>query len=88
MTDIIDEAPQGAEVRGMRVAEAGETFYTASQWQLMWWKFRKHKAALVAIVILTLLYLLAIFADLFAPYSTVDRLNLGDLSSGEDPLPR
>jgi len=79
MTDIIDEAPPGAEVSGMRVAEAGETFYTASQWQLMWWKFRKHKAALVAIGILTLLYLLAIFADLLAPYGTVDRFGTWEI---------
>ncbi|MCU0522822.1 MAG: ABC transporter permease [Anaerolineae bacterium] len=57
----------------MRVSEGGETFYTASQWQLMWWKFRKHKAALVAIGVLLFLYLIAIFADLLTPYAANER---------------
>ncbi len=25
-----------------------ERFYTASQWQLMWWKFRRHRLAVIA----------------------------------------
>ncbi len=43
-------------------------FYNASQWQLMWWKFKKHKVAIVSIVILILLCLIAIFAEFVAPY--------------------
>jgi peptide/nickel transport system permease protein len=39
----------------------------ASQWQLMWWKFRKHHLALLSLIIVTCLYLLAIFAGFFAP---------------------
>jgi peptide/nickel transport system permease protein len=39
----------------------------ASQWQLMWWKFRKHKMAMVGGVIVIIYYLLAIFAEFFAP---------------------
>lgn len=44
-----------------------EEFYVASQWQLMWWRFRKHKMAMVSIVILALLYLSAIFCEFVAP---------------------
>ena len=40
----------------------------ASQWQLMWWRFRKHKLALISIVVLIILYTLILFADFFAPY--------------------
>ncbi|MCJ7824952.1 MAG: hypothetical protein MUP44_08645, partial [Anaerolineales bacterium] len=29
-----------------------ERIYVASQWQLMWWKFRRHKMAMVSIVLL------------------------------------
>ena len=36
--------------------------------KLMWWQFRKHKAAQFAMVVLGVMYFLAIFADLFAPY--------------------
>ena len=28
-----------------------EKFYLASQWQLMWWKFRRHKLAMISGVI-------------------------------------
>ena len=73
MSDVIADVPRESGVPGKRIAEAGETFYTASARQLMWWKFRKHRAALVAIVVLLLLYLCAIFADLLAPYATNER---------------
>jgi peptide/nickel transport system permease protein len=39
----------------------------ASQWQLMWWKFRKHRLALISLFIITMLYIVAIFAGFFAP---------------------
>ena len=40
----------------------------ASQWQLMWWKFRRHKLALISVVIILLLYLTATFVEFIAPY--------------------
>lgn len=40
----------------------------ASQWQLMWWKFRKHKLALVGTALLGLFLLTTIFAEAIAPY--------------------
>ncbi|RME70662.1 MAG: ABC transporter permease [Chloroflexi bacterium] len=47
-----------------------ESYYLASQWQLVWRKFRKHKLALLGMVVLAIFYLMAIFADFFAtnPY--------------------
>lgn len=42
--------------------------YVASQWQLMWWKFRKHKLAMASAVVTLLIYLVAIFAEPIAPY--------------------
>jgi peptide/nickel transport system permease protein len=41
----------------------------ATQWQLMWWKFRKHKLAMFSLVIVLLYYFVAIFAEFFAPVS-------------------
>jgi peptide/nickel transport system permease protein len=41
---------------------------TASQWRLMWWKFRKHKLALWAAWFLFLLYAVAALCDFLAPY--------------------
>jgi peptide/nickel transport system permease protein len=48
-------------------AEAERTL-VASQWQLMWWKFRKHRLALVAVVIIFVLYLIALLVEFIAPY--------------------
>jgi peptide/nickel transport system permease protein len=42
----------------------------ASQWQLMWWKFRKHRLALLGGIVVLLFYFIAIFADFFAPVAT------------------
>ena len=47
---------------------AQEKIYVASQTQLMWWKFRKHRMAVISVALVALLYLLAIFADFIAPY--------------------
>ncbi|NLA57438.1 MAG: ABC transporter permease [Firmicutes bacterium] len=46
-----------------------EKLYVASQWQLMWWKFRKHRLALVSGIVLILIYTLGIFCEFFAPYN-------------------
>jgi len=52
--------------------EAGKTederIFVATQWQLIWWKFRKHKMAMVSGVIIILFYLVAIFAEFVGPY--------------------
>jgi peptide/nickel transport system permease protein len=45
-----------------------ERIYVASYWKLMWWRFRKHKMALVSAVVVILLYLVAIFCEFVAPY--------------------
>jgi peptide/nickel transport system permease protein len=42
----------------------------ASQWQLMWWKFRKHRLALLGLLVVLTFYFVALFADFFAPVST------------------
>ena len=39
---------------------------------LMWWKFRKHKMALVSAAVLILMYLVAIFCEFVAPYGPDD----------------
>ncbi len=54
-------APTGA-------ATADERYYSASQWRLMWWRFRKHRLAMASGVVIILLYLLALFAEFIAPY--------------------
>jgi len=43
----------------------------ASQWQLMWWKFRKHRLAVLGGTVVLLFYFVAIFADFLAPVSPI-----------------
>ncbi len=40
--------------------------YVASQWQLMWWRFREHKVAVVCTVIVILFYLAALGCEFVA----------------------
>src|SRR4030042_6892003 len=48
--------------------KAGEKVYVAPPWKLMWWRFRKHKMALICSVILIVFYFVAIFCEFVAPY--------------------
>ncbi|MCD6318496.1 ABC transporter permease [Candidatus Aerophobetes bacterium] len=45
---------------------AEEKLYMASQWQLMWRKFKKHKLAILGGTILIVLYIIAIFCEFFS----------------------
>lgn len=48
--------------------EEGERIFVASQWQLMWWRFRKHRLAMIGAVAIIIFYLVVIGAD-FVSYS-------------------
>ena len=48
---------------------AQEKYYLASQWQLMWWKLRRHRLAVICGVILALNYATIMFSEVIAPYS-------------------
>lgn len=50
-----------------------EDLYIASQWQLIWRKFRKHRLALIGGSVLFILYLLTIFCEFFAPSEPYER---------------
>ncbi|MBZ0295672.1 MAG: ABC transporter permease [Anaerolineae bacterium] len=56
-------------------AEQENRFYTASQWTLIWYKFRRHKLAQIGGAILLVMYILAIFAPFFSPYDPVYKFN-------------
>jgi peptide/nickel transport system permease protein len=47
-------------------SRAEEQIAVATQWQLMWWRFRKHKLAMVGGVTLILFYLVALTVDFLA----------------------
>jgi len=50
-----------------------EEFYRAGQWQLVWWKFKRHKLAQISMVVLAVLYTVAIFAEFISPHDPLRR---------------
>ncbi len=46
-----------------------ERYFTASQWQLMWWRFKRHKVAMVSMWFLAFCYFVVVFAEMVAPYN-------------------
>ena len=57
------EPTKGVEP-GTTVAE--EKIAIATQWQLMWWRFRKHRLAMIGTLVLIIFYLMAAGADFLA----------------------
>jgi len=44
-----------------------ERIFVASQWQLVRWRFRKHKIAIISVVVIFLLILIAAFCEFLSP---------------------
>ncbi len=55
------------------IEEQDDSFYYASQWELIWWRFRRHRMAIVSLLFLLLLYCMAMFSGFFSPYNTSTR---------------
>ena len=62
-----------------------ERYYQAPQWRIIWWKFRRHKLALVSLVVLFFFYLCVPFAEVIAPYS-VSKRNVDFLYAPPQPI--
>jgi peptide/nickel transport system permease protein len=56
-----------------RTGKSIEEIFGASQWQLVWRKFLKNKAALVGGIVIALFYFGALFAGFLAPYGLTTR---------------
>lgn len=54
-------------IQAIKKRESDDQRVIASQWLLIWWKFRKHRLALLGGIVTFLIYFVAIFADFFAP---------------------
>ena len=50
-------------------AEVESSVSVASQWQLMWWKFRKHRLAMAGGIVTLIIYLIALFVEFLSPSS-------------------
>ncbi len=61
--------PQSIE----KMSAAQERVYLASQWRLMWWKFKRHRLALVSGIFLAILYFSILISEFLAPYNFLTR---------------
>jgi peptide/nickel transport system permease protein len=60
------DSPATDALEAGRPKAVEERVFVASQWQLVWWRFRKHKLAMVSSVVIIGFYLLALGADFLA----------------------
>lgn len=58
---------------GKSKAGAEDRYYYASQWELIRWRFGRHKLAVISLGLLVILYLIAVFCEFVAPYTTDTR---------------
>jgi peptide/nickel transport system permease protein len=64
---LLEPVVPGAGVApGAAEPAAEERISVATQWQLMWWRFRRHKLAMAGTVVVALFYGVVVFADFFA----------------------
>ncbi|HEX9245332.1 MAG TPA: ABC transporter permease [bacterium] len=67
MGEPVAPAQSGVEPEaGVPTAPAEERISVATQWQLMWWRFRRHRLAMVGSLVVLLFYGVVFFADFFA----------------------
>ncbi len=50
--------------------EREDKVVVARQWQLIWWKFRKHRLAVVGGIVTICIYVIALFVEFIAPFPT------------------
>ncbi|HOJ92501.1 MAG TPA: ABC transporter permease [Dictyoglomaceae bacterium] len=63
------ELEKREEISEEILSEKEEKIYVASQWKLMWWRFRRNKLAILGGIILIIFYIIAAFCEFFAPYN-------------------
>jgi peptide/nickel transport system permease protein len=52
-----------------RLTPEQERVYHASQWKLMWWKFKRHRVAVASGLILLLMYASTLVSEVLVPYN-------------------
>ena len=60
--------PEGETEQSQPPVSDDDQIYLASQWQLVWRRFRRHRLALVSIAVLLVIYGVATFAEFVSPY--------------------
>ena len=65
---LVSKAPFDPQ-SAVRLTAEQEHFYLASQWMLMWWKFKRHKVAVASGIILLIMYGSTLITEILVPYN-------------------
>jgi peptide/nickel transport system permease protein len=89
MTPAVTSAPSlPGSPSGATLAPAAEQdaqIEVASQWQLMWWRFKQHKVAFASAIVVLLIYVVALIPEFLAPFPA-DAVNARYLYAPPQPL--
>jgi len=61
---------QGANLPADGEDEKESQAFVASQWKLVWWRFRKHRLAVIGGIVTIIIYLIALMAEFIAPFAS------------------
>ncbi|MBP0028570.1 ABC transporter permease [Roseofilum sp. Guam] len=70
------------------IKQKKEDYYTASQWQLFWSRFKTNRLAALGGAVLSLFIFIALFAEFIAPYSGLANDRNSDYTAGPPQLIR
>lgn len=65
-----------------------EAYYTASQWQLVWHRFRANRTARLALFVLAFFVFCGVFAPFLSPYDPTAAGRNADYTNGAPQIPR
>jgi peptide/nickel transport system permease protein len=63
---VLDPARAPAREPGPAATAREQRIFVASQWQLMWWRFRRHRVAVASAIVVAGFYLVVLGADFLA----------------------
>lgn len=84
---VIDQTPADSTQQDAAEQRKKEAYFTASQYQLIWARFRKNRAAMVAGTVLLILILAGIFAPFLSPYDPTIAGRDKDYLNGAPQIP-
>jgi peptide/nickel transport system permease protein len=69
----LPETPKAPDLDTKGIDKGKENYYTATQFQLMWLKFRRHRMAIIGSITLGIFVFIMIFCEFLAPYGSQSR---------------
>src|SRR3546814_5184735 len=72
LPNYVSEAPfDPYEVE--KLTQQQERYYQASEWRIVWWRFRRHRVAVWSGAFLIAMYLAVVICEFLAPYNLHSR---------------